>query len=592
MALRPVAFALILGLVTALTSAASAPQAPPLTEIRIGALLPLSGDLAFQGQAMNLGLRLAAADLNAYLATIGSGARIWVHVEDTAGDPPQALERLRVLGGQGIRLVIGPYSSAELERAKGLADETGILLVSSSSSAPSLAIQGDNVFRLVPDDTHQAGAVAGLMWQDKIRAVIPIWRGDVWGEGLSAAIKDRFDRLGGRVLEGVRFAPGTSDFTAEVETLAARVTQATAIYNTTSVAVALIGFDADAVRIAEQARGYPALSSVRWYGSDPIALSPLLVDDTEAARFLEAATLQSPLYGAATVERYGTISGRIAEQIGRPPDVYAVTSYDALWLAAYASLASDPAPDTAALKTALLQTAETSYGATGWLGGSEQFGRDLAAEAERLLDVPMLVVTNVGNNGLDAMREVEAAPRDGHTLLLGIDFDLSLFAQGQREQDPVEDFIPLLIGSLAVTQIYIRPGDARFSTWDQLVAYAREHPGLKVATIGTPLDLEGLALAGLERSFGVDFTYVPCERSPERNASLLGGETDLLIDQPGDVKEFLDTGRLRAALTLWNERVPGFEEVPTAREKGAELEPLLRMRWLSAAAGSPPSPPQ
>ena len=649
-ALRVVALAAALTLLAVVDATASAQSAPVPTDIRIGALLPLSGDLAFQGEATNVALALAADDVNAYLTAVGSGARMTVHVEDTAGDPALALDRLRTLADQGIRFVIGPYTSAEIERVKAFADETGILIVSNSSTAPSLAIPADNVFRLTPDDTHQAQAVARLMWQDRIRAVIPIWRGDVWGDGLSAALKESFDRLGGRVLDGLRFNPGTSDFTAEVETLAARVEQATAVYSDSSVAVALIGFHADTVGIASQAEGYPALSTVRWYGSDVTALSPVLVSDPEVARFAAAVRLQNPLFGPSTIERYAAVSGRIEQQIGRAPEVYAITAYDAGWLAAYVYLATGPTQDIEALKAALVQTAESFYGATGWmglnpagdrrfgdydfwaiteengtfrwertaryqtdprvpegrliserafptqeirivtgwLGGSEQFVRMIAAEAERLLDVPVVVVTNVGNNGLDAMREVQAAPRDGHTLLLGIDFDISLFAQGQREQDPVEDFVPLLVGNLAVTQIYIRPNDQRFSTWDELVAYAREHPGLRVATIGTPLELEGLALAGLERSFGVDFAYVPYERSPERNASLLSGETDLLIDQPGDVKDFLDTGRFRPSLTLWNERVRGFEDVPTAREKGADLEPLLRMRWLAVAGGTPP----
>jgi branched-chain amino acid transport system substrate-binding protein len=634
---------------SAAQSTASAQQGPSAIEVQIGALLPLTGDLARLGQEENAALALAVTDINDYLAAVGSTSRVTVSVEDTASDPALALDKLHILANRGIQIVIGPSTSAELERVKSFADETGILLLSGSSTAPSLALPGDNLFRLVPDDTHQAEAVSQLMWQERVRAVIPIWRGDVWGDDLSTEITRRFDRLGGRVLDGVRYNPGTQNFSAELAALAARVEQTSAAYGTESVAVALIGFDNDAVSVASQASAYPALATVRWYGSDVIAHSQLLMRNAEAARFAAMVRLRNPLF-AEGAERYRSIRSRIEERLGVTPNVYALTTYDAGWLAAYTYLTTGRTKDIAALKVALQQTAESYYGATGWLGlnaagdrrsanydfwaiteqngsfqwqvsaryeidhrtsegrvvseiafpakeirivtgwlgGSEQFVQAIAAEAERMLNVPVVVVTNVGNNGLDAVREVQAAPKDGYTVLLGIDFDLSLFAQGQREQDPVEDFVPLLIGNLAVTQIYVRPDDPRYSTWDELIAYAREHPGLKVATIGTPLDLEGLALAGLERTFEVDFESVPYERSPERNASLLSGETDLLIDQSGDVKEFLDTGKYRPVLTLWNERVRGFEGVPTAREMGADIESLLRIRWLAVADGTPP----
>ncbi|MGG6460926.1 MAG: hypothetical protein ACM3JQ_05810 [Candidatus Eiseniibacteriota bacterium] len=38
---------------------------------------------------------------------------------------------------------------------------------------------GNNVLRLVPDDTHQAQAVSQQMWSDGVRVIVPFWRTDV-----------------------------------------------------------------------------------------------------------------------------------------------------------------------------------------------------------------------------------------------------------------------------------------------------------------------------------------------------------------------------------------------------------------------------
>ena len=45
------------------------------------------------------------------------------------------------------------------------------------STSPSLSIEGDNLFRLVPDDTHQGKIIAERMIQDGIKVIVPFWRG-------------------------------------------------------------------------------------------------------------------------------------------------------------------------------------------------------------------------------------------------------------------------------------------------------------------------------------------------------------------------------------------------------------------------------
>ena len=224
---------------------------------------------------------------------------------------------------------------------------------------------------------------------------------------------------------------------------------------------------------------------------------------------------------------------------------------------------------------------------SGWLGGTGQFLNAIAPEAEEDLEVPVVVVNRLGNEGLDAIHEFQAAAPDGYTLLAILDLDAAAFAQGLIEVNPAEDQVPILIGNVAISQIYIRADESRYADWDGLVAYASEHPTLKVATIEDPFNLENLSLASLEQGFGVVFQQVPYDLSPERYASLVEGQTDLLIDQPGDLEEFLDSGQFKPILTLWNERVKGFEDVPVPTEKGVAFTPLLRIRGLAVPKDTP-----
>jgi branched-chain amino acid transport system substrate-binding protein len=247
-----------------------APEVAPQPEVVLGALLPLTGALSSSGESTQAALELAVEDINEYHSSIGSKTSVRLIVEDTETDPAVALEKLQNLAGKGVKIVIGPDSSTEVEAVKAYADKNGILLVSQSSTAPSLAIPGDNVFRFCPDDTHQAEAVAMLMWADGVRVVIPLWRGDVWGDDLSKATKDSFEELGGTVIDGIRYSPTTEDFSAELGYLNSKVSQAIAQYgDVDSVGVYLLAFG-EVVPIFIQAQNYTSIAKVKWYGSDSL----------------------------------------------------------------------------------------------------------------------------------------------------------------------------------------------------------------------------------------------------------------------------------------------------------------------------------
>jgi branched-chain amino acid transport system substrate-binding protein len=83
-----------------------------------------------------------------------------------------------------VRIVIGPATSAAVKAVKDFADENDVLLISHSSTAPSLAIAGDNLFRFVPEDRQQGEAIAKKMWNDGIPIVVPMWRNDIYGNEL------------------------------------------------------------------------------------------------------------------------------------------------------------------------------------------------------------------------------------------------------------------------------------------------------------------------------------------------------------------------------------------------------------------------
>jgi len=326
----------------------------------VGALLPLSGDYAGGGEASRVALEVAAADINDHFASIGSDRRVGIIIEDTKADPATALAKLRALDEQGVRIVIGPGTSAELEAVRAYADEHGILIVSTMSTAPSLAIAGDNVYRFVPPDTYQADVMAYHLRKQGVTAIVPVWRGDVWGDELEKLTAAAFVRGGGKVLDGVRYTPDRGEYGTMTADLDARVAQAIAAHGKEKVAVYLVSLD-EADRIMEAAVATENPVKVRWYGCDGNVLLDSLATGN-AARFAAETKFTSPaLWNQEDVASNTATIQKMREALGRHPDGYGLATYDALWIVAMARTEAGTA-DVAMLKTAVGRTAEESGG--------------------------------------------------------------------------------------------------------------------------------------------------------------------------------------------------------------------------------------
>ena len=114
-----------------------------------------------------------------------------------------------------------------------------------------------------------------------------------------------------------------------------------------------------------------------------------------------------------------------------------------------------------------------------------------------------------------------------------------------------------------------------FADWAALAAAAKQKPGqLKVATVGAN-SVDDIVLAAMKDKLGTEFRPVPFSEPSERYAALLGGGVDVLYEQLGDVKQYLDSGDFVPVVLIANEPVKGYENVPTAEKLGLPKEVVL-----------------
>jgi branched-chain amino acid transport system substrate-binding protein len=332
-------------------------------EVTIGLILPLTGDLATHGIENLEGSKYGVVEFNKYLNEIDAPWHLKMVSEDSATSPVIALEKLTALNAKGIGIIVGPETSSNIRNIKGYSDSNNMLLVSCCSSAPALAIPNDSVFRLVPDDTNQGTALAKLFQHEGIEVLVPVWRGDTWGDGLSEAATGSFRDRGGQTGEGIRYNPESPEFSASTSLLAEKVQGYVDEYGADKVAVLFLGF-AEILQFTQSASEHDILDDVRWFGPGANTKEHKLIEDRIGLDFSTSVQFTTVQFAASKNPIYDKVQAHLTETLGTEPNTFVHSSYDAVWVIGLAILETQ-STDVSTIKAALPEIAENYSGAIG-----------------------------------------------------------------------------------------------------------------------------------------------------------------------------------------------------------------------------------
>ena len=338
-----------------------------ITEVEIGALLSLTGNWSSLGITSQKAIGMAIDDVNAYMEQKGTNIRFTGMVFDTKLDTALAKLAMADVVRTRTKYVIGPQSSAELAAVKPLADEKNILVVSQGSTASSLAISGDGIFRFCPGDVVEGPAIARTMFAEGKRVVITLSRDDAGNKGLQTSVGNSFAALGGQVDAIAPYSTTLAKYGTLLATLKSKLQTYIAAQGAEKVAVYLASFD-ECVSLFNEASTDPIFSSVQWYGGDGVVLSAALTGDVQAAAFAVTTKFIAPNFGLPTIPHpdLATISAAIKSATGIEADAYALAAYDAVWVIAKTATAM-PITNTSYDLTKKVFNVESSkyFGITG-----------------------------------------------------------------------------------------------------------------------------------------------------------------------------------------------------------------------------------
>jgi len=355
---------IVCGVLVALAGSATELRAAKPKPVKIGVLADLSGSWSTLGKNTVAALQIAANQI----ATATHGRkRFQLLVRDTHLDPSRALEGIRDLNQRGVKIIIGPQSSSEVAEIKPFADAHNILVISQGSTASSLAIPGDNIFRFCPNDMREAEALVALLLHDGIHAIVPLWRNDAGNNGLHDSVQIRFQAFGGTVASGFRYEPTTTDFSAATNSVASQIASLiSGGTNPSATAVYLAAFE-EVVDVFHSAQANLTLANTAWYGTSSLALSAALTGDSSSAGFAASVGFPNPTFGLpdALQKRWHPIADAIEARTGITADAFALSTYDALFVVNLALVHAKPQKNFGTLKAAFVEEADHYQGITG-----------------------------------------------------------------------------------------------------------------------------------------------------------------------------------------------------------------------------------
>lgn len=303
--------------------------------VEIGALLSLTGNWSSLGITSQEAINLAVTDVNAFMLQKGNSLRFSATTFETKLDATLAKEAINSGLNKKIKYFIGPQSSAELATVKPIADANNLLLVSQGSTASSLAIADDGIFRFCPGDVVEGPALSATMIKEGKKVVITLSRDDEGNRGLQQSVGKAFTAAGGQVDAQTPYAATSPNIPTLLATLKSRLQTHIAAQGADKVCVYLASFD-EGVDIMAQASADPVFAAVKWYGGDGIVLSPALTANSQAAGFAAAVGFVAPNFGlpATAHPDLSVVSAAIKSKTGLEPDAYALAAYDAVWVIA------------------------------------------------------------------------------------------------------------------------------------------------------------------------------------------------------------------------------------------------------------------
>ena len=202
-------------------------------------------------------------------------------------------------------------------------------------------------------------------------------------------------------------------------------------------------------------------------------------------------------------------------------------------------------------------------------GATDVAARTLQPRLQEELGQPIIVENRPGAGGNIAMSNVALSAPDGYSLAMTLTGMLSINPEIYKKPGfAAADFVPVARVSLAPL-ILVVPEKSPYRNVKELLEAGKKagKGGLAYGSAGAG-GLSHLASEAVNRHADGNFTHVPYKGGAPLVQSLMAGEVAWGLLGTGDVRSFIQSGKLRAIGQLRQGRSELWPDVPTLPEQG------------------------
>lgn len=200
-------------------------------------------------------------------------------------------------------------------------------------------------------------------------------------------------------------------------------------------------------------------------------------------------------------------------------------------------------------------------------GAGDLMARVIASRMTELGGQPVVVENRAGAGGNTGSSFVAKAAPDGYTIVIGSTSSHAINSSiySSMPYDVTRDFAPVVLVASSPHILLVHPSIPAENV-AQLVQYAKDNPGKLNFSSGGNGTSTHLAGELLRTQAGIDIVHVPYKGAAEGVQGILGGQTQIMFENPSGALPQVKAGKLRGLAVTSATRSSLVEGMPTVAE--------------------------
>lgn len=300
------------------------PAKVPMKIVKIGLLVPLSGQASGAGSALFDAATLALMDKYGYTETDQLNVKVVLVPKDTQGTPSGAAAAAQSVLASGAQLIVGPLFSQNVASVAPIAKQYGVNVLTFSNN-PKVA--GDNVFVFGFQAEHQVKRILNYALNRNLNKVALLSPNNAYGTSVQQSATEVM-RASNIALANEQYYNPVSNASTEIEALTRFNAQA----------------PLNAVLIPEGGQKLEMLvRSLRERGISQPNVRFLGTGLWDEPNILRSGTLVGGWFASSPPDRFAAYERRFRDYFGYAPPRISALAYDAMALAASLAMAGHDA---------------------------------------------------------------------------------------------------------------------------------------------------------------------------------------------------------------------------------------------------------